>query len=135
MAEHLASIFGTEKDRVNCPFFFKIGACRYPTAPTTLQPKSPKYSATRNFVTHILFAIARKLHVYIGRDTTDGLLHSTVLLLHGALCGVQPPQSLTNVFDIYINSTLSWTFICNIHQMFNGKVTCKKPPPVLTTLS
>jgi hypothetical protein len=28
MAEHLASIFGTEKDRVNCPFFFKIGACR-----------------------------------------------------------------------------------------------------------
>lgn len=29
MAEHLASIFGTEKDRVNCPFFFKIGACRH----------------------------------------------------------------------------------------------------------
>ncbi len=25
MAEHLASIFGTEKDRVNCPFYFKIG--------------------------------------------------------------------------------------------------------------
>ncbi|MCO5567364.1 hypothetical protein L7F22_021054 [Adiantum nelumboides] len=29
MAEHLASIFGTEKDRVNCPFYFKIGACRH----------------------------------------------------------------------------------------------------------
>jgi len=29
MAEHLASIFGTEKDRVNCPFFFTIGACRH----------------------------------------------------------------------------------------------------------
>ena len=27
MAEFLASIFGTEKDRVNCPFYFKIGAC------------------------------------------------------------------------------------------------------------
>ncbi|XP_073112544.1 LOW QUALITY PROTEIN: splicing factor U2af small subunit B [Elaeis guineensis] len=27
MAEHLASIFGTEKDRVNCPFYFKIGVC------------------------------------------------------------------------------------------------------------
>ncbi|CAI0378298.1 unnamed protein product [Linum tenue] len=27
MAEHLASIFGTEKERVNCPFYFKIGAC------------------------------------------------------------------------------------------------------------
>lgn len=25
MANHLASIFGTEKDRVNCPFYFKIG--------------------------------------------------------------------------------------------------------------
>jgi len=25
----LASIFGTEKDRVNCPFYFKIGACRH----------------------------------------------------------------------------------------------------------
>lgn len=28
MAEHLATIFGTEKDRVNCPFYFKIGRCR-----------------------------------------------------------------------------------------------------------
>jgi hypothetical protein len=27
MAEHLASIFGTEKDRVNCPFYFKVRAC------------------------------------------------------------------------------------------------------------
>ncbi|CAI9087226.1 OLC1v1021248C2 [Oldenlandia corymbosa var. corymbosa] len=29
MAEHLKSLFGTEKDRVNCPFYFKIGACRH----------------------------------------------------------------------------------------------------------
>ncbi|KAJ9522680.1 hypothetical protein QJQ45_019766, partial [Haematococcus lacustris] len=29
MADHLASIFGTEKDRVNCPFYFKIGSCRH----------------------------------------------------------------------------------------------------------
>ncbi|AEE77953.1 Zinc finger C-x8-C-x5-C-x3-H type family protein [Arabidopsis thaliana] len=28
MVEHLASIYGTEKDRVNCPFYFKIGVCR-----------------------------------------------------------------------------------------------------------
>jgi splicing factor U2AF subunit len=28
-AEHLADIFGTEKDRVNCPFYWKIGACRH----------------------------------------------------------------------------------------------------------
>lgn len=28
-AAHLARIHGTEEDRVNCPFFFKIGACRH----------------------------------------------------------------------------------------------------------
>jgi hypothetical protein len=25
MADHLAQRFGTEKDRVNCPFYIKIG--------------------------------------------------------------------------------------------------------------
>ncbi|KAI3379767.1 hypothetical protein SNEBB_007673 [Seison nebaliae] len=29
MAERLASIYGTEKDKVNCSFYFKIGACRH----------------------------------------------------------------------------------------------------------
>jgi splicing factor U2AF subunit len=29
MADHLASIYGTEKDKVNCSFFMKIGACRH----------------------------------------------------------------------------------------------------------
>lgn len=29
MAEHLVSIYGTEKDKVNCPFYYKIGACRH----------------------------------------------------------------------------------------------------------
>jgi len=29
MADNLARIFGTEKDKVNCPFYFKIGACRH----------------------------------------------------------------------------------------------------------
>ncbi|PIA44423.1 hypothetical protein AQUCO_01700192v1 [Aquilegia coerulea] len=29
MAEHLAFIHGTERDRVNCPFYLKIGACRH----------------------------------------------------------------------------------------------------------
>jgi len=30
MAQHLANIFGTEKDRVNCPFYFKIGYVIWP---------------------------------------------------------------------------------------------------------
>ncbi|XP_055372960.1 splicing factor U2af 38 kDa subunit-like [Condylostylus longicornis] len=29
MAGFLASIFGTEKDKVNCSFYFKVGACRH----------------------------------------------------------------------------------------------------------
>eukprot|EP01147_Barroeca_monosierra_P006864 gene6864-7578_t len=29
MADYLASIFGTEKDKVNCSFYYKIGACRH----------------------------------------------------------------------------------------------------------
>ncbi|KAI9009889.1 hypothetical protein BC832DRAFT_529894 [Gaertneriomyces semiglobifer] len=28
-SDHLASIYGTEKDKVNCSFYFKIGACRH----------------------------------------------------------------------------------------------------------
>jgi len=29
MAERLSRIIGTEEDKVNCPFYFKIGACRH----------------------------------------------------------------------------------------------------------
>lgn len=29
MASYLASIYGTEQDKVNCSFYFKIGACRH----------------------------------------------------------------------------------------------------------
>lgn len=29
MADRLARIFGTEEDKVNCPFYYKIGACRH----------------------------------------------------------------------------------------------------------
>jgi len=28
-AAHLANVFGSEDDKVNCPFYFKIGACRH----------------------------------------------------------------------------------------------------------
>ena len=45
MAEYLASIFGTEKDKVNCPFYFKIGACRHGTSCSRLHNK-PTFSQT-----------------------------------------------------------------------------------------
>jgi len=45
MAEYLASIFGTEKDKVNCTFYFKIGACRHGDTCTRIHNK-PTFSQT-----------------------------------------------------------------------------------------
>ncbi|KAJ8316221.1 hypothetical protein KUTeg_006235 [Tegillarca granosa] len=45
MAEYLASIFGTEKDKVNCSFYFKIGACRHGERCSRLHNK-PTFSQT-----------------------------------------------------------------------------------------
>ncbi|KAM7539335.1 hypothetical protein Aperf_G00000047383 [Anoplocephala perfoliata] len=45
MAEYLASIFGTEKDKVNCSFYFKIGACRHGEQCSRLHNK-PTFSQT-----------------------------------------------------------------------------------------
>jgi len=44
-AEYLASIFGTEKDKVNCSFYFKIGACHYGDKCSRLHNR-PTYSQT-----------------------------------------------------------------------------------------
>jgi len=45
MAEYLASIFGTEKDKVNCSFFFKIGACVHGDRCSRIHNK-PSFSQT-----------------------------------------------------------------------------------------
>ena len=45
MAQNLATIHGTEKDKVNCPFFFKIGACRHGDS-CTKQHIRPELSQT-----------------------------------------------------------------------------------------
>lgn len=44
-AEHLARIHGTEEDKVNCPFFFKIGACRHGDT-CSRQHHKPPFSET-----------------------------------------------------------------------------------------
>ena len=41
MAKRLQSIFGTEEDKVNCPFYFKIGACRHGDTCTRVHNKPP----------------------------------------------------------------------------------------------
>uniref|UniRef100_A0A7S4N8D0 C3H1-type domain-containing protein n=1 Tax=Odontella aurita TaxID=265563 RepID=A0A7S4N8D0_9STRA len=45
MAKHLARIHGTEEDKVNCPFYFKIGACRHADRCSRLHHR-PAFSAT-----------------------------------------------------------------------------------------
>lgn len=45
MADYLASIYGTEKDKVNCSFYFKIGACRH-GAKCTKTHNVPTFSQT-----------------------------------------------------------------------------------------
>ncbi|EFJ12916.1 hypothetical protein SELMODRAFT_123490 [Selaginella moellendorffii] len=44
-AQHLADIFGTEQDRVNCPFYLKMGACRHGDRCSRAHVK-PKQSCT-----------------------------------------------------------------------------------------
>mmetsp|Transcript_6389 Transcript_6389/g.10075 ORF Transcript_6389/g.10075 Transcript_6389/m.10075 type:complete len:230 (-) Transcript_6389:515-1204(-) len=44
-AEHLARIHGTEEDRVNCPFYYKIGACRHGDTCSRLHTR-PTFSQT-----------------------------------------------------------------------------------------
>lgn len=44
-AEYLASIYGTEKDRVNCSFYIKTGACRHRERCSRKHNK-PQYSQT-----------------------------------------------------------------------------------------
>lgn len=39
MADRLSRIYGTEEDKVNCPFYFKIGACRHGDRCTRLHNK------------------------------------------------------------------------------------------------
>lgn len=48
MAKHLARIHGTEEDKVNCPFYFKIGACRHMDRCSRLHHK-PAFSQTLLF--------------------------------------------------------------------------------------
>lgn len=45
MAKHLARIHGTEEDKVNCPFYFKIGACRHADRCSRLHHR-PAFSQT-----------------------------------------------------------------------------------------
>jgi len=60
MAEKLARMYGTEEDKVNCPFYFKIGACRYGDKCLRIHNRPP-YSQTlmiKNMYTNLPIELA-----------------------------------------------------------------------------
>lgn len=68
MADYLASIFGTEKDKVNCSFYYKIGACRHGDRCSRVHNK-PAFSQTillQNLYTNL--QTAAKL---VGKEISD----------------------------------------------------------------
>eukprot|EP00560_Eucampia_antarctica_P008390 CAMPEP_0197825920 /NCGR_PEP_ID=MMETSP1437-20131217/2948_1 /TAXON_ID=49252 ORGANISM="Eucampia antarctica, Strain CCMP1452" /NCGR_SAMPLE_ID=MMETSP1437 /ASSEMBLY_ACC=CAM_ASM_001096 /LENGTH=310 /DNA_ID=CAMNT_0043426137 /DNA_START=41 /DNA_END=974 /DNA_ORIENTATION=+ len=72
MAKHLARIHGTEEDKVNCPFYFKIGACRHADRCSRLHHR-PAFSPTI-LIKHIYCHPVREaelLAVSEGRDRSE----------------------------------------------------------------
>jgi splicing factor U2AF 35 kDa subunit len=63
MADYLASIYGTEKDKVNCSFYFKIGACRHGEKCTKTHNR-PSFSQT---------VLLRNLYLYPLQVPTSSL--------------------------------------------------------------
>lgn len=69
-AAHLARIHGTEEDKVNCPFYFKMGACRHGDR-CTRQHHKPPFSQTiliPHMWTNPLASIAAAGGDYIAAD-------------------------------------------------------------------
>uniref|UniRef100_A0A673J4Y1 C3H1-type domain-containing protein n=1 Tax=Sinocyclocheilus rhinocerous TaxID=307959 RepID=A0A673J4Y1_9TELE len=70
MAEYLASIFGTEKDKVNCSFYLKIGACRHGDRCSRLHNK-PTFNA--HFVFHTIVLMNIYCNTQNSAQSADGL--------------------------------------------------------------
>ncbi len=76
MAHKLAKIFGTEEDKVNCPFYFKIGACRHGDTCTRLHNK-PILSQTVMFF-HLYDNPPSAVAFADGMEVQDGSLEQAV---------------------------------------------------------
>lgn len=68
MADYYASIFGTEKDKVNCSFYFKIGACRHGDRCSRVHNK-PTFS--RTILIQNLYVNPKNLAKTQGTEITD----------------------------------------------------------------
>eukprot|EP00579_Thalassiosira_antarctica_P005942 CAMPEP_0201902352 /NCGR_PEP_ID=MMETSP0902-20130614/54911_1 /ASSEMBLY_ACC=CAM_ASM_000551 /TAXON_ID=420261 /ORGANISM="Thalassiosira antarctica, Strain CCMP982" /LENGTH=278 /DNA_ID=CAMNT_0048436351 /DNA_START=92 /DNA_END=926 /DNA_ORIENTATION=- len=73
MARHLARIHGTEEDKVNCPFYFKIGACRHADRCSRIHHR-PAFSQTI-LIKHIYRHPTREAELQAAREgrSVDGV--------------------------------------------------------------
>lgn len=69
-AAHLARIHGTEEDKVNCPFYFKIGACRHADRCSRLHHR-PAFSPTI-LIKHIYRHPDREAELRAAAEKTKG---------------------------------------------------------------
>jgi splicing factor U2AF subunit len=74
MAKHLARIHGTEEDKVNCPFYFKIGACRHGDRCSRIHHR-PAFSPTI-LIKHIFKHPLREAELQAAREgrSVDGIV-------------------------------------------------------------
>ena len=88
-AEHLARIHGTEEDKVNCPFYFKIGACRHGDR-CSRQHHRPPFSQTvlvqHMWQVYFVSRVSRRWYAYVLLSSPKNP-YSTV-----AAMGVDPAQ-------------------------------------------
>lgn len=68
-AKKLASIFATEEDRVNCPFYFKIGACRHGDNCSRLHNKP--YISTTVLIPHMYTVPQAAIQISEGQMLPD----------------------------------------------------------------
>mmetsp|Transcript_21878 Transcript_21878/g.51602 ORF Transcript_21878/g.51602 Transcript_21878/m.51602 type:complete len:278 (-) Transcript_21878:192-1025(-) len=71
MAQHLARIHGTEDDKVNCPFYFKIGACRHGERCSRLHHR-PAFSTTL-LIKHLYRHPTRLAELEAAKHITGGV--------------------------------------------------------------
>jgi len=99
MAKHLASIHGTEEDKVNCPFYFKIGACRHSDRCSRLHHK-PAFSQTllvKHLYQHpVRLAELQQAAGVVATTTTNANNNNT-----NAKNGVDPEQALEDFLCFY----------------------------------
>ena len=126
MAEFLASIFGTEKDRVNCPFYFKTGACTHGER-CSRQHNRPTYSQTvllnHMYKCPVNFAVTPEMQKF-GNLTEEVLNEHFNNFFEDIFCEMEDEYGPVEEFHICEN--LGDHLIGNIYIMFKKEEDAQK---------